>query len=77
MSPKLSFSSTECQKFQRQWQTFLTNVIRTAQEGVLERARTIVTHVKTSAMHTLWNVLMNVHQATLTAVATAMMQVNL
>ena len=65
----------ECLKCQRQWQTFLPSVILTAEEGVLERAPTTVTHVSTSVMHTLWSVLITVHQATLNIMATAIMQV--
>ena len=46
-------SRVQCQ---RQWQTFLSSVILTAAEGVLERAPTSVTHVSTSAMRIHWSV---------------------
>ena len=75
MLVRWSLSSTECPKCQRQWQTFLTSVTLTAEEGVLERAPTSVTHVSTSAMPTLWSVSASVLQATPSVMATAMMQV--
>ena len=70
-----SLSSTECLKCQRQWRTFPSSVTLTAEEGVLERAPTSVTHVTTSAIHTLWSVSMSVLQATPNVMITAMMQV--
>lgn len=77
MLVELSFCSMECPEYQKQWQTFPTNVILTAKKSVLERAPTTVTHVSTYAMLILWNALINVHRATMNVVATAMIQVYL